>query len=233
MRRARQIELLGDYMGRFPHPFLVVSLVISMGDMTAVAGGFYLGLNAGASSVSGQAETTSTAPSMGLPTSLSLNGVPFDDSDMAWGALVGYQFPKYVAIEGGYTNLGTFRSEQLFNFFLGAPGSTPSLESKEFSVRSRVRFPLTEKWSATWHLGLSVSSFEAGGSLPLTTVPFPPLGSPTQIPFSDPKNEIGYLWGFGVNWGFSKRVSLDLNYSRHDVQVLDVDTFNLGFIFSL
>jgi opacity protein-like surface antigen len=233
--------------------FLVLPLIVAAVHAAEAEGRFYLGVTAGYSSVDGLADTNANAPTLNLPDSLTLNGVPFDDSDIAWGGFAGYQFHKYVAVELGYANLGRFRSETL------GFSEVATLESKEFSVRAKFRYPLGEKLSATWHVGLSTSSFDAEGNAAIapgfTAVPIdprggtillpfepPPLLPPAEfvgfaalpsIPFTDPEDEIGYLWGFGVNWKFSKRFSLELSYSRHDVQVLDVDTFNLGLIISL
>jgi OOP family OmpA-OmpF porin len=208
--------------------FLVLPLIVAAVHAAEAEGRFYLGVTAGYSSVDGLADTNANAPTLNLPDSLTLNGVPFDDSDIAWGGFAGYQFHKYVAVELGYANLGRFRSETL------GFSEVATLESKEFSVRAKFRYPLGEKLSATSHVGLSTSSFDAEGNAAIapgfTAVPIDPRGGTILLPFED---EIGYLWGFGGNWKFSKRFSLELSYSRHDVQVLDVDTFNLGLIISL
>ena len=52
-------------------------------------------------------------------------------------------------------------------------------------------------------------------------------------PYSSPSNETGYVWGLGLDWKVSERITVDIGFKRHETQVLRVDTLNLSLLFSL
>ncbi len=165
------------------------------------------------------------------PEKVSIAGLPFDDEDYLWNAFVGYRVNQHVAIQLGYSDLGEF--QQFQNLFV--LGSNPAvLEIEELSLSAKFQYPLTNKVSANWWLGISQSNFDVSGHVRLSQLPIIP-GPPTTtiIPFSSPENEIGYLWGFGFNWRFTPRFSIDLNYLNHNVRVIDVETISLGLVVDL
>lgn len=215
----------------------------------------YVGVGLGYASVDGTNDTDRTfATSAGeLPNSITINGLPIDDSDTTWSALVGYAPWSFFAFEVGYTDLGSFENDVAFTGDL-------AVSAEEFFVGGRFRVPITENIFATWNLGLSRASFDTAGSVTVVafadTLPpggFVPLGSinpprdssgiftlppglaasqAQEIPWTRPDDETGYIWGFGFEWQFIRHVAAALDYKRHNIQVQDVETVNLSLIYT-
>ncbi len=209
---------------------LLMAAITVAAPATARDGPLYLGASIGLAEVDGTASTDglrlTTGP--GLPDAVPLDGLPFDDDDGTWSAFLGYEINRFVAVEVGYADLG--RHSTGINV---GPAETPRLEAESAYLAGRLSFPLTEHIDATWRLGLSQTWFDAEGSTfaflgsagPI--VGRPVLGIVTEIPFADPDDETGLVWGFGFDWRFAPRFSAEIGFTRHDVQVLDVDTYNL------
>lgn len=106
-----------------------------------------------------------------------------------------------------------------------------ALEIEEWYVGTRFSVPLSSRFRANWFAGISRASFESQGGLPLVSPPGFNLFA-DFLPFASPDDETGLVWGFGFDWEANERLSLDLGFRRHDIQVLDVDTISLGLLFS-
>lgn len=190
------------------------------------------------------------------PSEISLNGLPFDDDSSGWSIDVGYQITDFLAVEIGYDDLGKFDGKApvtagtpLFApvpgagfyvppaFFIGVAPVIPdplqrTLDVRSFNLAARFGVDLTKRVRATWHLGLARAEFDARGStvflLPPETIsePFTEL----SVPFADPGEETGYLFGFGIGFDLSRQFDAELTYSRQDLRVLEFDTIELRFI---
>ena len=176
-----------------------------------------------------------------LPEELPLNGQPFDDDDSGFSASIGYQFSDWFALELGYQDLGSFSS----NFpSLSTIGSVPDpamLDVSGTSLKAQFQYPLSDHLSATWHLALTRADFEAQGSavVGFFVGPFPPPPVPpvppvppnfVEIPYSNPDDETGIGFGFGLSWAFNEHFEAELAYSRQDLQVLEFDSMGLRLI---
>ncbi len=209
---------------------LLMAAVAVAAPATAADWPLYLGASIGLAEVDGTANTDGFRLTSGpdLPDAVPLDGLPFEDDDGTWSAFLGYEINRYVAVEVGYADLGRHSSR----INIGSRGS-PRLEAESAYFAGRLSFPLTEHIDATWRLGLSQTWFDAEGrTFVFSGSPGPILGGPilgvfTEIPFADPDDETGFVWGFGFDWRFARRFSAEIGFTRHDVQVLDVDTYNL------
>lgn len=152
--------------------------------------------------------------------SLPIGGLSFDDDDGALGAHLGYDINRYVGIELGYTDLGKYVSGRV-----ASANEPPEIDIESFSLMARLHYPLTDTISATWHLGLTESSFDVDGSVRLGGLfPNPQV---REVPFTPLDDETGYRWGFGADWRFTPHVSVGLEFSRYDVKVLELDTYGV------
>ncbi|MBD3648347.1 MAG: outer membrane beta-barrel protein [Pseudomonadales bacterium] len=182
----------------------------------------------------------------------------FDDSDLAWGAALGWQINNHISVHFGHMGLGKFSAS-------GPPVNAPvvGLDIDALSLSAKLRFPLSGQLDATWWLGMSSAEFDVDGTLQIPMLiatvpsfeqydpsffnPFPssdpltdstrvsdfPIASAAQYEFVDPDDEVGLLWGFGIDWHLGEKFSVTARYIRHDVKLLDIDTFNVGVMYSL
>ena len=204
-----------------------VVAVLMLGSMLVGASDLpvYFGVGGGVSQVDGTAHTDRSQFSSFPPTAVPLNGLPFDDDKYGWSAFAGYAFHRFIAVELGYLDLGTFESG-----VLTFPGSNdePRIDVSAPYVAAQFRYPLGERFAATWSLGVSRARYDVSGSTVVRTPIFFPNPSPfLELPFADISDETGFMWGFGFSWLASEHLDVDLRFTRNDVQVFDVDTFDL------
>ena len=86
-------------MKMFSKSLIVISL-LSVVSVSHAAGGVYVGLNVG------QSIYSSDVPDFAFLDDGSITSVGLDDSDMGLGLMLGYQFSPYLALEGGYVDVG-------------------------------------------------------------------------------------------------------------------------------
>ncbi|MCI0441474.1 MAG: porin family protein [Chloroflexi bacterium] len=198
-------------------------------------GGFYVGVSIGYSQVDGLAHSDGDLefsfpqpPALPEIVAAGINDVAFADSDSPRAVFIGYRINQYIGVQLGTVELGAFSSDQTARSFGSA-----TVEIDEYALSAKVQYPLTRRLSANWQLGLTRSDFDVDGDAEVV------FGLPggggffvDRTPFSAPNSETGYLWGFGFGWKLTPRVSVDLNYTRHDTQVLEVDTLDLGVVFA-
>ena len=201
---------------------------------------FYGGVSIGNSSVDGRASAPATIRfSPQLPSSLSINALPFDDDDTTWSVFMGYNATQYVGLELGYSDHGTFRNE------LTGPDPA-SLSIEEFHFGAMLRYPLTDRLSLTGGAGVSRARFDVDGSVGVLVVnapPFPSLPFPVLPPIvglfpisgviqyralDTPDDETGGYWKVGVNWRFTDSLEAGFNYGQRDLQVQEVETLTLS-----
>lgn len=230
--------------------FLTLCCVVTFtaSGASGAEGHFYGGVSIGRSSVDGRAQAASNiffAPTP--PTSISINSLPFDDSDTAWSGFVGYSATQYVGIELGYWDHGTFRSRLL------GPDKI-SLGIKEWSFGATVRYPLTSRLALTGGAGVSRAQFDVDGSITVFTLgsptipslpvfPLPPTGifppgvifvpgAPQQLALTSPKDETGGYWKVGLNWRFSDAIEAGLSCGKRDLQVERVESLALSLSYA-
>ncbi len=233
-------------------PFTVILAVLqaSFTETVGAADGFYVSGGLGYASIDGAGSIDRQSAQL-RPTSVSFSSesLPINDTDFDWFALAGYRFNQYVGIEAGYFDLGSYRAESNIQV---RPPDLAELDIEQLYIGARFRVPVYEKLSATWSIGVSRAMFSARGALPVDGVsligpsieplPLPPATPPEPpprviaiqpIPFSDPGDETGFVFGFGLEYALTRKMSLGLDYRRHDVQVHKVETFDLSVLLNL
>lgn len=175
---------------------ILTLLTILTSSAPAAAESFYIGADIGLSLIDDAVETEqtiSTAPGI-LPGTISLDGLPFDSNETAWGVLIGWSANEWLAIEIGYTDLGNTGRDSLIGFagpvlIAPSPGmpanpfpippsvaafsvispytldDAAALDIEEWSLSAKFRKRLSANLSANWTVGLTSSRFTAEGSL--------------------------------------------------------------------
>lgn len=212
----------------------------------------YIGASYGITDVDSIADTNVDVPFGQLPESIPINGLPFDNDDGAWSTFLGYELFDFMAIELGYSDLGKIDAGASTFAFV----SPPAVDMESMHLSARFRWPLTGRFAATWHAGVTRTDFDVSGVARIGVViigPTPPvepiLGgiigdplfptrprpgepnfpfpTPEERPFAQIDDDTGYRFGFGFDWQFVDRASAALEYSRHDVGVFELDNYSL------
>ena len=131
----------------------------------------------------------------------------YDDEDTAFSVFGGYQFNRYFALEGAYTDFGKVEPEAL--------GS--DLEADAASITAVGIVPITDKFSAYAKAGFSRWNLDT--ELPAVTGTQDDSGT-------DP------TYGLGVQYNITDAVSLRGEYNRFEVEDIDLDVAHLQVRYS-
>lgn len=131
----------------------------------------------------------------------------YDDEDTAFSVFGGYQFNRYFAVEGAYTDFGKIEPE----------GLGRNLEADALSVSAVGIVPFTDKFSGYAKAGFSRWNLDT--ELPAVTGTSDDSGT-------DP------TYGLGVQYRFNDRVALRGEYNRFEVEDIDVDVAQLQVRYS-
>jgi len=134
----------------------------------------YVGASYGITDVDSTADTSVDVPFGQLPDSIPLNGLPFDDDAGAWSAFLGYEVFDFMAVELGYSDLGRIDAGASTFAFV----SPPAVDMESMHLSARFRWPLTGRFAATWHAGVTRTDFDVSGTTPVVVIirPTPPEG---------------------------------------------------------
>ncbi len=225
--------------------------VVNVGTVQA-AGRFVVGIGGGRSAVDGVTDTDPT-PSFTLPqlpSEISLNGLPFDDNDVAGQIFVRYEFIPRAGVEVGYWDLGEFENSNLVF------GRTAKLSASEWYAEAFYRLPISRRFNVKGSLGAAYAEFDASGrTAVLGFGAFPPLArlspdlvlppafvgvslnvlnpavyfaAPLEFPLASPDSEVGVILGVALEWQLTDRWALELSYDQHRIKVQDVESLSLG-----
>ncbi len=195
----------------------------TLGSQSAIATdpGWYVGGNVGQSvaEIDKQGITSGLLDS-GL-TTISLNS---DAHDLGFKVFGGYQFNRYLAVEGGYFNLGKFG----FTATTSPPGTldgTVKLQGANFDVVGTV--PVTDTFSAFGRVG--VNHAESDGS-------FTGTGAVTVLDSNPGDWDTSYKFGFGLQYDFTEYFSIRAEAERYRINDNigndgDVDLFSAGMMY--
>jgi hypothetical protein len=220
---------------KLPLVVLGISTAILAVTAESAESGFHAGVAVGRSSVDGTAQVPPRilfSPPSGFPTDITVSGLPFKDDNTAWSAFVGYTANRYVGVELGYWDHGSFG--------LDVTGPQPgSVGAKELYFGGTLHYPLLSRLSVSASAGISRAKFDADGTMRvLVLIPgngplAPPIGiAPATLPLVTPDDETGGYWRAGLDWRFSDSLDAGLSYGKRDVQVFQIKSTALSLRYS-
>lgn len=125
-------------------------------------------------------------------------GAACDDKDLSWNVFAGYQFNRYWAIEGGYSNFGEATSS---GFLVGGAPITVTAETTAFELVGVGSLPLGDAFSIYAKAG--IFRYESDGSASGGIV-----GSA-----SDSGTELTF--GLGAQYAFARNLAARLEWQRY------------------
>jgi len=201
---------------------LVVSVSAQAQDQSGYDNeGWFVGANIGKSSANIDDER--------IQSSLENNGfdvtsIDEDKRDQGYKLYAGYQFSPYIALEGGYFDLGDFK-------FMAN-----TLPQTDFSGRTELQgwnldlvgtLPLTERFSAFARLGVTQNKSETR---------FSSNGLINTAGYNDDDSYTKHKYGLGVQYQLSPAFTLRLEAERYRMDDLvgnngDIDLYSLGIVY--
>ena len=195
--------------------------VIASSTALADEAGWYGGANIGRSSATiDDPRITSGLASTGLAKTSIANR----DRDSSYKIYGGYQFNKYIGLEGGYFDLGKF----------GFTANTLPLGSLDGNIRLRGfnldavgTFPLSEKFSALGRVG--INNAQARDT-------FRGTGAVNVANPNPSKRDTNYKLGVGVQYAFNDALAMRGEIERYRINDAignrgNIDVFSLGLIY--
>lgn len=166
--------------------------------------GLYVGLSFGQSRVK---IDDSTVPA---PTGTTASTVSKDETDTGFKAYVGYRFGRHFALEGGWTDLGSFRATR--NVTAPAVGSlTAEIEASGFHLDALGILPL-QQFAIFGKIGAMYAE---------TKTTFSRTGAVVFAPGANPnreETEVEWKFGVGASYSFTRNLAIRAEFER----VLDV-----------
>lgn len=163
--------------------------------------GFYGGLGAGAGH-----------------TDLNGSGItgPTDKKDTVWKLFGGYQFNRYIAVEGGYVDLGKAS--------VAGPQGFASTDSNAWQIGAVGSIPLNSQFAFTGKLGLARTATDGSGNI-------------NGVAFAGSDSNTAPTYGLGMRYDISKAVGLRGEWERFRISNAgfggksDADLFTLNALF--
>ena len=140
-----------------------------------------------------------------------------DDSDTAFGIVIGYRLTPHLAIEGGYSNFGqvTYRSRASGNFPLESGTANVSIDTETagFTLAALGVLPLTRDWELYARAGVLIADNKIRIQITAQGQQFlPPLGN--RFAASDSASSTDTYAGVGIGRRFFEIYDLRLEYLR-------------------
>ena len=184
-------------------------------------GGWYGGLNVGQSRAEiDDARITSNLLAGGLRTT----SISDDDRDFGYKVFGGYKFNRFLAVEGGYFDLGKF-SFTANTVPLGTLSGNIKLRGVNLDLVGIL--PITERFSAFGRAGVNYA--EARDS-------FSSTGAVRVLNANPKERDTNYKFGGGLQFDFTRRLGMRLEAERYRINDAvgnkgDVDLISLGLIY--
>ncbi|HEX4300827.1 MAG TPA: outer membrane beta-barrel protein [Gammaproteobacteria bacterium] len=204
---------------------VLLGLAAFANSASAADSGWYAGVDLGSSNYAVM------KPNMtALSQDLAQNGLPNttteSDTATAYGVDVGYQFLRYFAVEGGYTDFGSATGD--LNINLIPPGTAHiDLHAKGETLFAVGILPVSDSFSFFGKLGILTYTQDFNGSVSVAGV-----GSQTLPKFSDSGTTSGI--GVGASWAINDRFGLRLGFTRFhavgDENNTGQGTIDLGYL---
>lgn len=182
--------------------------------------GWYAGINGGVTQTTiDEARITSSLLSSGF----TVTDFSDDDSDSGYKLFGGYQFNRYLALEGGYFDLGSYG----FTAETQPPGTlTGNIEVTGFNFDLVGFLPLSEHFSLIGRAGANHA--EASDTFSST--------GPISVPGPDrTARETNLKLGVGAQWAFSNRFAARIEAERYRIDDAignkgDIDLYSLNLL---
>jgi OOP family OmpA-OmpF porin len=126
----------------------------------------------------------------------------YDDEDTAFSVFGGYQFHRNFAVEAGYTDFGK----------IAPSGVGPELEATSASITALGILPFTEKFSGYAKAGFQRWDLDSA---------IPGLTGTSDDNGTDP------VYGAGLQYRFNDTVALRAEYTRSELEDIDLDNAQL------
>jgi OmpA-OmpF porin, OOP family len=204
---------------------LFLGLAAVAGSASAADTGWYAGVDLGSSNYAVMSDTVTQ-----VSQDLAQNGFPNttkeSDTATAYGVDVGYQFLRYFAVEGGYTDFGSSTGD--ININLVPPGTAHvDIHAKGETLFAVGILPLSDRFSLFGKLGILAYNQDATGSVSVAGV-----GSQAIPKASDSGTTTGI--GVGANWNINDQFGLRLGFTRFhavgDANNTGEGTIDLGYL---
>jgi OmpA-OmpF porin, OOP family len=190
----------------------------------AAAAGWYSGLSVGYSEIHdpvGEAGGTRI-----LGEELAGVGIDFagtarlDESDVGWKVLLGYQFNRFIAVEGGFASLGKFEAEIAGTADGLALAADTRTEVEGLNLVAVAMLPLGQRFSLFGKGGLY--GWRATTRFALTLD-----GEPVDVP-PERDEDLDYTFGAGFKWQFSRAAAIRVEWERFRAMSEDIDLISIG-----
>ena len=140
-----------------------------------------------------------------FPNNATVNGVPVsssrDEQPTGWQAFGGWRFNKFLAVETGYTWLGTAKVQYT------APGAVADVTYKDqaWTLAGMATMPFDYGLSIFGQMGVAWHFTKTQVS-----------GAVNNLPLSDgaTDNRAGFLWGVGAGWDINPTFGLRAQYQN-------------------
>jgi OOP family OmpA-OmpF porin len=134
------------------------------------------------------------------PAEYSLAGTSESDSSLAYDFFVGYKINPYIALEGGYLNLGEYKIS-------GTKGDSSAQASAKVSgltLAALWKYPINDQWSVFARTGLMAGTAKTSAS----------VNTPSESSSYSQNSHSGVLpiWGLGVGYAVSKQWEVRAQY---------------------
>lgn len=179
--------------------------------------GWYAGLGVGQSHYRDVASSIDSAVASAGGTSTTTSVSPLSEG---WKVYGGYQFNKYLAIEGGYTNLNDAHAVTTIT----APSAgtlRTNVATDAWSLALVGTLPLTDKFSLMGKAG-------AAYVLPDVTTKASGSGSGTMASAAIGHDSYRPVYGVGASYALLDNLNLRAEYERFDLKHINVDLLTAG-----
>jgi OOP family OmpA-OmpF porin len=160
-----------------------------------------------------------------------------DDSSDYYNLYVGYDLNQYIAIEGGYYNLGeiSYSSSSTGRVITQDLTETLNLKSTAefdgFTIALAGHYPIIENISLFGKLGLMKWEKDTSGTLHIESSYKNANGDVTTEQsysnYSGSNDDNDLFYGIGASYHFDK-VAINAEYSHFEFDSLEVDTFGIS-----
>jgi len=132
-----------------------------------------------------------------------------EDSSLGGKLFVGYNFNKYLALEGFYTNFGEFKTTASVTNGVDTISLVESYKTSGFGVAGLGMWSISNSFSLFGKFGLVYWNMQYQATL---NDPIPP---PYSESVSDSANGLSPLFGIGAKFDFSERFGIRAEYERY------------------